>query len=139
MGMKYWWIPCAVFLIKPVCSIGFKVNDIDIIRQWCRGRIKQDSQYIRASQDIILQMNKSKVRVKNLHMLTALLCGHYQMVASKNDFKFACRKCGIPFTHINILYKYDCDCCLVIPGRYPMSDTLSQDNVDFLKFVDRLQ
>jgi hypothetical protein len=38
IGMKYWWTPSVVFLIKSICSLGFKVNDEDIIRYHCRDR-----------------------------------------------------------------------------------------------------
>jgi hypothetical protein len=38
MGMKSYWAPAAVYLIKPPCCIGLKVNDIDIILYWCYGR-----------------------------------------------------------------------------------------------------
>jgi len=31
-----------------------------------------------------------------------------------------------------------CTCSLVIPGKYPMSNNLSEDNLKFLKFVDGL-
>ena len=31
MGKKSYWAPVAVFMVKPPCSIGFKVNDEEVI------------------------------------------------------------------------------------------------------------
>lgn len=31
MGMRWYWAPCAVFLIRPPCAIGYKVEDIDVL------------------------------------------------------------------------------------------------------------
>ena len=46
IGMKYWWAPSAVFLIKPICALGFKVDDEDILRYHCRDRSSFDAQFI---------------------------------------------------------------------------------------------
>jgi len=77
MGMKYWWTACAVFMIRPCFTIGIKIEDeSDIIRYWINGRQKWDANYIRLNMDFIVCMNKSNVRVKNIHLYCAILCGH---------------------------------------------------------------
>jgi len=65
-------------------------------------------------------MHKSNYRVKNVHMLVALLCGHYIYALSatnKNRIDTNCRKCGVPFSHKNLLIPRNCECSLVIPGK----------------------
>ena len=37
MGLKFYWLVPAVFLIKPVHTLGFITEYEDIFRQWCRG------------------------------------------------------------------------------------------------------
>ena len=39
MGMKYWWTPCAIFMVRPCFTHGIKIdNESDIIRYWINGR-----------------------------------------------------------------------------------------------------
>jgi len=39
MGMKYWWTPCAIFMIKPCFTAGIRIeNESEIIRYWINGR-----------------------------------------------------------------------------------------------------
>lgn len=94
------------------------------------------------SKDIIIQMNRSNYRVLNVHMLIALLCGHYQLLlkikAYSNSYP-ACNKCGVIYSRENLFEPMDgCTCSLIIPGKYPMSNILSKENLVFLKFVDGL-
>ena len=59
--------------------------------------------------------------------------------AKKTHESPTCNKCRVPYDHRNILYPRDCECSLVIPGEYPISDALNNNNILFLKFVDKLQ
>ena len=75
-------------------------------------------------------------------MLIALLSGHYYYMlstASKNRMNMSCDVCGVPYDSKNLLHIRNCVCSLVIPGQYPMSDKLNDENIKFLKFVDKLQ
>ena len=101
-----------------------------------------DADYIRANCDIIIAMHKSNFKVKNIHMLIALLSGHYIYMlkhAERNKLDTCCRICRVPYNYTNLFIYRDCECSLVIPGRYPLSDALTADNILFLKFVDKLQ
>ena len=59
--------------------------------------------------------------------------------ARKNKTAMSCNICGVPYDEKNILIPRNCECSLIIPGQYPMSVMFNDENIKFLKFVDKLQ